>query len=513
MRFKPNYIHSQKSKKLWKQEIKFHLGLQALIAIFISIASYVHLPFGDLKGNIIYVIHFLLLHFSLFGFIYIFSLLKKVFSILFPILFSIAASFAFWVYTQDLTIGVGMIQAIIETNADIAMDIFSFQFVLFLILAIVSIVCFFRYSKNQRKSSIKSPLLILAILGIITFFIVENYKFDAFKNRLPYNLYFNTIKYFDKPKVRLKKVTENASTNENNLHIVLVVGESVRADHMSLNGYERNTNPLLSKQSNVVSFPKVYTPFTFTAQSVPQILTNQSVNNSAHKSEFTSLYSILNRASFETEWIGNQSLEKSYKDIVYSNFSKTIIDQFHSFLSFKKEKDLAMLDYFKNDDIPSKNKMTTFHMIGSHWYYNSRIDSSFIKFKPIITSKFLGSSTKEALINSYDNTILYLDYFLNTLIEKLKKSSKKTILIYISDHGETLGEDGMWLHAQAHNASKNPAMLVWYSDNFEKSYPHKIENLKTRELDSITTDFLFHSLLDIVEIENFKFDKKQSIFD
>lgn len=501
-----------KGKRLWKQEIKFHLGLQILIAFFISIASYIHLPFGSFKGNVIYVIHFMLLHFSLFGFIYVFSLVEKIFNIIFPLLFIIASCFAFWVYTQDLTIGVGMIQAIIETNIDIAIDILSFRFVFFILLSSICIIYFFKYFRSYRKSSVKSPILIVAILCIITFFVVENYKFDAFKNRLPYNLYFNTIKYFDKPRIELKKVTEEVFTDENNLHIVLIVGESVRADHLSLNRYERNTTPLLLEQKNIISFSKVYTPFTYTAQSIPQILTNQSVEDQNKETQFTSLYSVLSKASFQTEWIGNQSLEKSYKDIIYSNSSKTIIDQFHSFLSFKKEKDLVLLDYFKINDSISENKISTFHMIGSHWYYNSRVDSSFMKFKPVIKSKFLGSSSKEALINSYDNTIVYLDYFLNSLIERLKKISKKTVLIYISDHGETLGEDGMWLHAQKHKASTNPAMLVWYSNNFRNSYPLKINQLKLKQQDSISTDFLFHSILHLGEIQNYDFNKEQSIF-
>jgi glucan phosphoethanolaminetransferase (alkaline phosphatase superfamily) len=498
-------------KQKLKQEIKFHLGLQILIAIFISIASYVHLPFGSFKGNVIYVIHFLLLHFSLFGFVYILSLTKKIFNILFPIFFVIAASFAFWVYTQDLTVGVGMIQAILETNIDIAVEVLSFRFICFLFIAAVCIIYYFNHFKNDRKSSAKSPILIVAIIGVITFFVVENYKFDAFKNRLPYNLYFNTVKYFDKPKVALKEVVEKIGTTESNLQIILVVGESVRADHLSINGYQRNTTPLLSQQKNIVSFKNVFTPFTYTAKSIPQILTNKSIKDKNVETAYTSLYSVLKKASFNTEWIGNQSLEKSYKDIIYSNSSVTIVDKFHSFLSFKKEKDIKMLDYFKEDTI-ADNKISTFHMIGSHWYYNSRVDSKFMKFKPIVTSKFLGSSSKEALVNSYDNTILYLDSFLNTLIERLKKSSKKTILIYISDHGETLGEDGMWLHAQEHEASKNPAMLVWFSENFKTSYPIKTQKLKHKKQDSIATDFLFHSVLDLGGIQNFKFDRTQSIF-
>mgnify|MGYP000474675163 FL=1 len=434
------------------------------------------------------------------------------FKLVFPFLFIIASTFSFWVYTQDLTIGLGTIQGIFGTNVGEATDMFSYQFILFVLFSSLSILFFFKKQYNLQKSSIKSPLFVLSIFGVLTFFIVENYKFDAFKNRLPYSIYFSTVKYFQKPNIKLKEVKEQVYTEEDNLHIILVVGESVRADHLSLNGYDRITNPLLSKQDNLVSFANVYTPYTFTAQSLPHILTDKSINNKEKKQTVTSLYSVLNKASFSTEWIGNQTLEKSYRDIIYSNKKKVIIDKFHSFLSFKKEKDLALLRYFSANDSFKGNKLTSLHMIGSHWYYNSRVDSSFYRFNPVISSKYLGSLKKEELINSYDNTIVYLDYFLNELIERLKISSKKTLLIYISDHGETLGEDGKWLHAQEHNASKNPAMLVWYSDNFKSNYPLKINHLISKKNDSISTDFLFHSILDIGAFENYKFKKNQSIF-
>ena len=497
--------------KLWKQEIKFHLGLNVLIAVFITIASYAHYPYGSLKALFIYFFHFLLLQFSIFGFIYLFSLSKKIFWILFPILFIILVSLSFWVYTQDITISTGMIQVILEANLDIALDVLTLESIIYLIISSSCLFFFMRRFRKVEVSSMKSPLFLVAILAVSTFFLVENYKYGAFKRRLPYNVYFGLLEYAKKPNLKLKKVKGNIVSNEKNIQIIFVLGESVRADHLSLNGYNRNTTPLLSNQKNVVSFNKVFTPLTYTAISVPQILTSNSINDKDSEEEI-SLFSVLRKANFDTKWIGNQSLEKSYKNIVHSNESVVIIDKFHSVLSFKKEKDLSLLKYFTTDDSLTKNTISTIHMIGSHWYYNSRFDSELEYFKPITSSKYIGSSSAEEIINSYDNTILYLDYFLNNLIEKLKKSSKKTILIYLSDHGEILGEDGRWMHAQGHNASKNPAMLVWFSNNFEKNYPLKISHLKANRKDSITTDFLFHSILDIAKIENFKYIKSQSIF-
>ena len=190
----------------------------------------------------------------------------------------------------------------------------------------------------------------------------------------------------------------------------------------------------------------------------------------------------------------------------------TIIDPFHSVLSFKKKKDFALLDQFNLDIIDNKNRISTIHMIGSHWYYNNKYTKEFEKFTPVTNSKYVGALSEEQIINSYDNTILYLDYFLNSLIEKLKKSSKETLLIYLSDHGEILGENGQWFHAQQNTASENPAMLVWYSENFKINNPEMVENILNNQHQKFSTDFLFHSILDISKIKGFEINKRQSIF-
>ncbi len=493
-----------------KQQLKFHLILQFFIVLFITLSSYIYIPFGDAKAFFIYVIHFLLLQFSVFGFVYLLSLVKKLFLVVFPLIFLVLASLSFWVYTQDITISIGLMQAIVESKIDIVIDTISIQFLAFLFIAITSLFFLMKSFKRLKTNGINTPLFLFAICGIATFFLVENYKYGAFKRKLPYSAYFALKDYVNKSNIKLKEVPQGVTTSAKNIEIIFVLGESVRADHLGLNGYDRNTTPQLALQNNIVSFTNIYTPLTYTAISVPQILTDKSITDVNDK-KWTSLYSVLKNADFVTNWIGNQTLEKSYREIVQTNDSVKIIDKFHSVLSFKKEQDMTILKYFKDDKI-NKNKISTLHMIGSHWYYNSRVTKNFEYYKPIVKSKYVGSSTSEELINAYDNTILYLDTFLNKLITGLKKSSKNTILIYLSDHGEILGEDGKWFHAQEHKASKNPAMIVWFSDTFKNSYPLKIERLMAKKQDSISTDFLFHSILDIGGIENFNFNKEKSIF-
>lgn len=497
--------------KEYKKIIQFHLLLNILFGAIISLACYVHIPLGDIKSIVIYSIHFLILQFTVSGFLYILSLSKRIFLILFPILFFLLSSISFWVYAQDITINPGMIQAILESNIDISLDVFSLQYGLFLFLSIVCILFISEKYKKLHGSTFKFPLFILSIAAISILFLAENYRTGVLRRKLPYSLFYSVKKYLKKPNIQLKQVTQNITSKKDSLHIIFVLGESVRADHLSLNGYNRLTTPLLAKQKNIVSFPNIYTPLTYTAISVPQILSDKSVLDSI-QNKVTSMYSILKNAGYKTEWIGNQSLEKSYEGIVRTNKKVLIVDRFHSVLSFKKEKDLVLLNEFKHPKIGAENKISTLHMIGSHWYYNNRVDNRFIIFKPIVTSKYVGSSTNEELINSYDNTILYLDFFLDKLITKLKKTDQQTILIYLSDHGETLGENGQWFHAQENKSSQNPALIVWFSEKFKQQNFNKVANLISKQKDSISTDFLFHSILDVSGINGFNFKIKESIF-
>lgn len=497
--------------KKYKHEIGFHALLNVIVALFISLSSYFHIPYGGFKGAFVYAIHFLVLQFTLFGFLYVYSLFKTFFKLTFPILFTILSALAFWVYTQDITVESSIIQAILETKFDIAVDTLSVPFVFYLISAFIVSLFLIKKFQKLKQNNIKSPLFIIAIIAILSYFIAENHRFGVLKRRLPYNSFVAVKKYLEKPKMQLITPKNNVSTDKENLDIIFVLGESVRADHISINGYHRETTPLLSEQKNIVSFKNIFTPLTYTAISVPQILTNKSITDNSITS-FYGLYSILNKADFYTEWIGNQSIEKSYEAIVNTNKKVTIIDPFHSVLSFKKKKDLDLLDQFNLNVVDNKNRISTIHMIGSHWYYNNKYTKEFEKFTPVTNSKYVGALSEEQLINSYDNTILYLDYFLNSLIERLKKSSKETLLIYLSDHGEILGENGQWFHAQNNTASENPAMLIWYSESFKINNPEIIKNLFNNQHQKFSTDFLFHSILDISKIKGFEINKRQSIF-
>lgn len=495
----------------YKTQIIFHLILNVVIGIFISFSSYYHIPLNYLPDYLAYLGHFLILQFTVFGFLYILSLQKHLFYIIFPLIFIINGVFSYFVYLQDITISNSIIQVVLESKLDIAVDFLTTPFILYLFAILFVLTIILKLYSNLQTNPLKSPLLLFSFVGILTFFIVENYKFGTLKRRLPYNLAFGLLNYSTKSELNILPVKNNISSSKSTINIVLILGESVRSDHLQLNGYKRNTTPLLLNNKNIISYPNVFTPLTYTGISLPQILSDLSVNQQ-QKASVHSIYSILNNLNFNTTWLGNQTPEKSYHSFIKENKHLRLIDQFHSSLSFNKKLDSELIPPFKKAFKNTHNQFITVHMIGSHWWYENRYSNEFRKFKPVVDSKHIPSLSKEQLINSYDNTILYLDNFLTEIILNIEKTSTKTILIYLSDHGEILGENNKWLHAQEHNSSKNPAMIVWCSNEFKSAFPNKVKTLKINSKKFITTDYFFHSILDLVEIQNFEYSKNKSIF-
>ena len=494
------------NNKVW-----FQLYINLCLAIFISVSSYIHVPLQSVKEYVIYIAHFALLQITLYGFTYLLTLNKWLFRIVFNLLFFIFSLISFWVYTLDITISVDLIQLSLESKPDIFFDLLSFPFFLFVIVLLIvlySINVF--YSRLHFSFEKRTKGLFFSIIAIALFFFLEENKYGVFKRRMPYIVVCESVKYFNKVPLKFATIDQQISV-KNKINIVFVLGESVRAKNLQLNGYARETNPLLSKRKDVFSFSKIFTSNTYTSKSVPQILTSQSIYDKECKNVY-SMYSVFNKANINTVWIGNQTPEVSYRDLIFQNKKVNLIDVEHSVLSYHKKHDGELLTIFKENYKNNYSNLYTIHMIGSHWWYEGRYPNQFKKYTPVVKTKYLPSNTKEEMINSYDNTIVYLDHFLNDIISFLEGKKDNTILIYLSDHGEILGEDGKWLHAQDHIESKNPACIVWISEKFKENYPDKTNQLKKKIDSKITTDFLYNSVLDLVEIQLFKYNRSKSIF-
>ncbi len=497
--------------KKYKKQLFFHLFLNFVFGVFITFSSYYHLPLNDFKDHLYYFFHFLILQFSIFGYLYLLSINRLIFVSVFPIIFVLLSIASFWIYTQDIAISQSIIQASIESKPDVIFDLLSIPFLVFMLVSIIFVFIILKMHRIIKINQIKSPLLLLAIISILSYSFVEDYRFGTLRRRLPYNVVIATNEYYSQNKITFKTIKNKLKTGVDSLNIVFILGESVRADHLQLNGYYRQTNPLLSKRKNIVSFSNAYTPLTYTAISVPQILTNASLTDNYSEPKY-SLIDVLNYANIKTSWIGNQTSEKSFGIFINQSTIHKLLDPMHSESSFRKDYDEKLIPVFKSIYKPFENQFTTIHMMGSHWWYETRYPESFRYYRPIIKSKYVPSNTKEEMINSYDNTILYLDYFIDEVIKNVEKTNSNTLVIYLSDHGELLGENNLWLHAQNGKESENPAMIIWYSDIFEKEHSKMIENLKLNNSKKTDLDFFFPSIIDLYKIEGIKYNKSKVFY-
>ena len=487
----------EKLKNL-KPLLLFHVLLNIAVIIFITGASYYHIPLEGIKDTSIYVLHLLLLQTTVAGILYFLSLNKWVFRILFSALFLLYCGFSYWAYSQDISITLPLIQSVLETRPDIAIDVITIPYALFFLAAIGALYIINRKHQKIQPAKGFKIMVIPAIACIFLFFLLEQKRPGSLKNRLPYNLVEGLTEYFEKPTLQLKTQLPKLEFKEDSIKLVFVLGETVRADHLGLNGYIRNTTPLLSSEKNLTSYKYLFTNNTYTGASVPQILTDQNLET--NKGVFTSIYSVVNKAKFKTTWIGNQTLEKSFSPIVNTNDEIILVDKYKSVFSFGKELDETMLTSL-DTMLPKHNRQfITIQMIGSHWWYENRYTKKHRLFTPVIDSKYIPSLTKEQIVNSYDNTIVYLDHFLMEIIKRLKSEDIPTIMVYISDHGEHLGEDGKWLHAQGGEAAMNPAFMIWFSKQFKESYPLRASDLKSLKDLRTTTDVIFYEVLKILGI-------------
>jgi glucan phosphoethanolaminetransferase (alkaline phosphatase superfamily) len=292
--------------------------------------------------------------------------------------------------------------------------------------------------------------------------------------------------------------------------IVMVIGESSRYDRWSLNGYKRDTNPLLEKETNLVSLSNVITAVSATRLSVPVIISRKPATQSL-KAGFSekSFLTAFKEAGFKTYWLSNQMSFGQF-DTPISVFAKEAdVTQFMNLGGFTNQSsfDSILLDPLKsaiND--PAPKKLIVLHTLGNHWNYSHRHPKDFDKWQPslfgIENPAYTDLKWKPQLNNSYDNSILYTDWFLSQVIDKLKESKQLTSMMYFADHGQTLYDGSCNLAFHGHNTQYEfhiPA-LIWYSDLYKDIYPEKVERLLRNKKAKLSTENVFHSLLDMADV-------------
>jgi glucan phosphoethanolaminetransferase (alkaline phosphatase superfamily) len=345
------------------------------------------------------------------------------------------------------------------------------------------------------------------------------FEFDAFAQSWPFGLVARGVDFY-KERRYLAELGQRSASFHFGAHqqapdsqpetVVLVLGESSRYDRWSLNGYARDTNPLLRQEANLVALPDVITAVSATRLSVPVIISRktamQSLKDGFSEKSFITAYK---EAGFKTFWLSNQ-ISFGQFDTPVSVFAKEAdVIEFLNLGGFTNNSnfDQVLFDPFKNALAdPARKKLIVVHSLGSHWNYSHRYPKQFDKWQPslfgIDKPVYTDTSIKPQLNNSYDSSILYTDWFLAQLIGKLKQSQQRTSMVYVADHGQTLYDNSCKLAFHGHNTQYEfhvPA-FVWYSDQFQARYPGKVEQLGRHSRARLATENMFHTLLDLADI-------------
>ncbi len=304
---------------------------------------------------------------------------------------------------------------------------------------------------------------------------------------------------------------------------VIVVGETARASNFSLNGYARQTNPLLSQEPDLINFANVQSCGTATAVSVPcvfSVLERESYDDTKAKNQ-EGLLDVLKHAGFDVVWLDNNSGCKGVCDRV------KFVDLSSSSAGNKHCAGGECYDEGLLEDLPdliqrsTKDLVVVLHQKGSHGpAYAKRYPNGFGRFGPVCETGEFERCTRDSIVAAYDNTILYTDYLLGKTIELLRKAEQDegvdTAMLYFSDHGESLGEGNMYLHGApyflAPKEQTHVPMLLWLSDGFRGRFGIEQSCLQARRDQAMSHDNVFHSVLGMLDVETAILNPKLDLF-
>jgi lipid A ethanolaminephosphotransferase len=306
----------------------------------------------------------------------------------------------------------------------------------------------------------------------------------------------------------------NAPTSEATAPlVVLILGETARAANFGLGSYARDTTPQLRQlqtQGDLVYFSDVKSCGTSTQASVPCMFSH--LGKSAYESSkdrYESVLDVLQRAGLAVLWLDNQSGCKGVCDRV-PNVATTALkvpeyctsgECLDEVMLHELPKQLAALDPAKR----AKGTVVVMHQMGSHGpAYYKRSPTAMKPFQPECSSHALQNCPPEHIVNAYDNSILYTDHFIAKTVKWLQTQSRPTALMYLSDHGESLGEKGLYLHGMPYSLAPKEQthvpMLVWLSKPLQKERQWGMNCLQAQSAKALSHDHLFHSLLGLAQV-------------
>lgn len=399
-----------------------------------------------------------------------------------------------------------MLQNALQTDQKESSDLFNLVFLLrILLLGILPSFIIFKLNikyQNSIKSIILNKVVVIFLsLAFVLLPILANSKTYAsfFRVHKPVRYYTNPItpiyaviklsrieyKKFAAPKELIMHASDAKKITNNNRKprlMIMVVGETARADRVNFNGYDRITFPQLTQLKNnnekLYNFNNVMSCGTSTAYSVPCMFSylgadNYNVDMAIYQEN---VLDTLNRLGIHILWRDNNSDDKGVMTRLKSHYQNYRTSKSNTIChtEYGECRDSGMLvgldNYIKEN--ANKDMLILLHQMGNHGpAYYKRYDEKFNQFTPVCQDNELAKCEIQSLYNAYDNALLATDDFLSQSIQLLKQfeDNYETALFYISDHGESLGEKGVYLHgmpnAFAPIEQKHIPAFLWFGEN------------------------------------------------
>lgn len=448
----------------------------------------------------------------------------------------ISAGCTHFMYHYSVLIDRSMVQNLFETNYAELTSYFSTSLLAtFVLIGVIPACAIAKIHLKNNDHGWQTALIgianILTTLLVLLIIIMAFYKDYASLLRnhreirhqvLPLSFIHNTNSYL-KRKYRsqsqnIRSVALDASRQatekgRRSKLLVLVVGETARAQNFQVNGYGRPTNPVLSQRPDLITFKHVSSCGTSTAISLPCMfsrMTRQKFDEVIAATE-ENLLDILKRSGIDILWRNNnnggckgvcariptQDMPTLKVDGLCVNKDGTCYDE------------VLLHQLSTHIDAMQDDALIVLHQIGSHGpTYFERYPQKAHFFSPTCDSNQIQKCSNEALINTYDNTIIYTDYMLGKTIDMLERQAveRDVAMIYISDHGESLGESGIYLHGTpyvlAPQQQTQVPLLMWISDSWAQNARMSTECLRQNAANrSYSHDNLYHSILGLFDVQ------------
>lgn len=417
----------------------------------------------------------------------------------------------YFINTYEVLITANMMGNVFNTRYSEASGFFSWTAVAYVLLLGV-LPCIWLFASKTLYGTFKrflanigvALLVVVAVLlaNMRNILWIDNNSTELGSLLMPWSYTVNTVRYFNKVKERNKKeiLLPDASIAVPGKDVcVLIIGESARRQNFSLYGYERNTNPLLAGDS--VKAYMANSAATYTTAAVKAILDHKSTGKL-----YEILPNYLYRAGVDVVWRScNWGEPPLHIEKVYN---KKRLEK--RYPGADARYDGLLLEGLKEEilDCDKEKQLIVLHCSTSHGpTYNKKYPAEFEVFTPVCETVEISEAGHEELVNAYDNTIVYTDYLVHSVIEILKEiPGRRCCMLFVSDHGESLGEDNLFMHGvpmqMAPKVQYEIPFIVWQQD----------KGTALKDLDEVGQYHVFHSVMNYLGLESPIYNEDLNVF-